>query len=548
MRGKTSNFFKKNSFIEKQHIGTNSGLVNHIFLVAIFSILFFIVSITTFTQSFNSLYSFNSAYSNPNAYNSGASVLVDSWTSHAATSYAGGSGTQEDPYLIETEEQLALLASSGTNSNTYFKQTKNLYLSSYSWKSMPFSGIYDGNNNCITGLNAPLFGLLSGATIRNLKLQNVNIEAVGNAAAITTLSMNSTITNVEVISGSIIATSNNGTSVAAGHVAAVAGGLISNCKNNAYVSSQQTAGGIVGLCNSSVTSCINTGIITAIDSVGGIAGRTTSSSCNISYCYNTGQIIGPTAGVTTQEGAGGILGLGVGVISHCANSGSVSGTLSGGIVGQAYASGNVSLTIEFCSNVGNIFAQWSCGGLLGAVLNNVEGDVVIDSCFVKCELIAAVQGVYLAGGLIGVCGGSLGGTTSANITISRTGVVVTALGPNAQYEFQNTTIQNFAGFVFTESPLTIDTSYSVVYDPANPRNGEDVYAAISQNNNYVFENTFGWMDAYVGIRFDIENWEDNYIYQVPVPAGIYSITEFLLGNGYSVSNFVNSIAGDVVIV
>lgn len=62
------------------------------------------------------------------------------WTDYAATDFAGGSGTAEDPWQIETAEQLAKLAvdvNSGivdkTHAKEYFVLTADLDLSAHRW-------------------------------------------------------------------------------------------------------------------------------------------------------------------------------------------------------------------------------------------------------------------------------------------------------------------------------------------------------------------------------------------------------------------------------
>ena len=55
------------------------------------------------------------------------------WSDYAATAFAGGSGTEADPYQIETAEQLAKLAADINtgivdldHSKEYFKLTKDI--------------------------------------------------------------------------------------------------------------------------------------------------------------------------------------------------------------------------------------------------------------------------------------------------------------------------------------------------------------------------------------------------------------------------------------
>ena len=100
--------------------------------------------------------------------------------------YGGGSGTKEDPYLIDYYDQLELMASE--EARGYFKQTQDISFPEYAshtpintvneLKSDPDSERfeYDGNGYAIDNLDNPLFGKVSGATIKNVNLRNVVIE------------------------------------------------------------------------------------------------------------------------------------------------------------------------------------------------------------------------------------------------------------------------------------------------------------------------------------------------------------------------------------
>jgi len=100
--------------------------------------------------------------------------------------YGGGSGTKEDPYLINYYDQLELLAQEGARG--YFKQTENIVFPAYAshtpintkneLKADPESEHfeYDGNGYCIDCLNAPLFGTVSGAEIKNVNVRQAVIR------------------------------------------------------------------------------------------------------------------------------------------------------------------------------------------------------------------------------------------------------------------------------------------------------------------------------------------------------------------------------------
>ncbi|SFX43053.1 hypothetical protein [Ruminococcus sp. XPD3002] len=99
--------------------------------------------------------------------------------------YGGGSGTKEDPYLIDYYDQLELIAEE--KARGYFKQTDNISFPEYSnhtpintvneLKNDPDSEYfeYDGNGFIIDGLTSPLFGTVSGATIKNVNIRNAHI-------------------------------------------------------------------------------------------------------------------------------------------------------------------------------------------------------------------------------------------------------------------------------------------------------------------------------------------------------------------------------------
>lgn len=131
----------------------------------------------------------------------------DDWMNHPAESYAGGSGTEADPYLIETPEQLVKLAHDATGDpsdqwpiilkGVHFKQIADIDLSgkssnqlcigTYTW----FAGTYDGNGYYIFGMNKKaeinntneninslnaLFLNIYEAHIKNVSIEEYQIE------------------------------------------------------------------------------------------------------------------------------------------------------------------------------------------------------------------------------------------------------------------------------------------------------------------------------------------------------------------------------------
>lgn len=84
-------------------------------------------------------------------------AVVDSWISNPdyySTSFAGGSGSQGDPYLISNAAELAYLSkifSDGTGYNNYsdkyFKQTADINLSAHYWYPIGASDAINTSNN-----------------------------------------------------------------------------------------------------------------------------------------------------------------------------------------------------------------------------------------------------------------------------------------------------------------------------------------------------------------------------------------------------------------
>lgn len=283
-----------------------------------------------------------------------AAVDVSVWDGTAATDFAGGRGTQEKPYLIETAAQLAYLAqsvNSGTiSSNQYFSLEADLNLSRLPWtpigtKEHLFYGTFSGNAHTISNLyiNAPsadyqgLFGLATYSEVQNLCLTDISVtgnEYVGgivgrNSNYKDTTSSGGIIRDCNV-SGSV--TGNKCVGGACGH-----GGTFSRCINQAKVfANSGYAGGIAGYGESNL--CINHGEVDTYGScAGGIAG------CgNTRNCMNTGSIGGNAA-----DYVGGIAGNYSGyVIRNSCNMGQVKSN------GEA---AGISLTsASNCYNVGDV--------------------------------------------------------------------------------------------------------------------------------------------------------------------------------------------------
>lgn len=132
----------------------------------------------------------------------------------------------------------------------------------------------------------------------------------------------------------------------------------------------------VGLFGLSYGTIKNVGIVdsyfNASEKVGAIAGYIESSAAKITNCYNTGTVLGTNC-------AGGICGYlyDDASITHCSNSGMISGNDCGGICGYTYTNSNKIAYITNCYNIGTVTGS-SIGGICGYRKNS---NAYVLNCF-----------------------------------------------------------------------------------------------------------------------------------------------------------------------
>lgn len=100
-----------------------------------------------------------------------------------------GSGTEQDPLLIQTVQDLADLARSEVRQkNYYFKQTQNLDISSIkTWPLITFDSNYNANGCFISDDEKNeryVFNELSGAVVSNLHLEGISLAKSGKKSTI----------------------------------------------------------------------------------------------------------------------------------------------------------------------------------------------------------------------------------------------------------------------------------------------------------------------------------------------------------------------------
>ena len=245
-------------------------------------------------------------------------------TASSSSVFSGGTGAQDDPYIIGKAADLAQLAAdvnAGTGSGTdyagkYFKQTTDIDLNNKPWTPIgtkasgpgsPFKGCYDGNMHKIENLsinvNSSSAGLFGYVDMSNNDVYITNLHVSGNVT--------NTSTDANAYTGGIVGYAN--TYRSNGH-----SGGISGCSFDGAVTGKTNVGGICGFnYNFNLSCCVNYGNVTGESNVGGIIAYLFS----VSDCYNTGTITG-------QTNVGGISGTSVGMASsteRCYNIGIIQG-------------------------------------------------------------------------------------------------------------------------------------------------------------------------------------------------------------------------------
>lgn len=261
---------------------------------------------------------------------------------------SGGSGTQDDPWLISTAADLKALADYinsgkaidcdidgcgediGNFHGYYFKQTADIDLQGAAWDPIGysdeshfyFSGHYDGGNHVIrnavsSGITdngytlAGIFGSVYFGSISNLHIENVEFSAEGNnkqafAGGLAGIVLDSEIANCSV-SGSKLSSSRapSNSNRAGGLVGLSSVGKFTKCASvNNQIQSSEYCGGFIGELDdsyangsSSFTDCyVSNSTVTASSTnaqnsncVGGFCGQVTEEILSLTNCfiYNT---------------------------------------------------------------------------------------------------------------------------------------------------------------------------------------------------------------------------------------------------------------------
>jgi hypothetical protein len=303
-----------------------------------------------------------------------------------------GAGTENNPYLIESAENLAFLSymvnKGFETQGVHFRLTTDIDLNGSELQPWQPIGLYErwfdedgcdrGKPNDVGFQNTTFRGHFDGG---GHAITNIYVDKMGCCAGLFGFAGGwdemATIENVFIASGYIKG------GICGGIVGNGTHLIVSHCRNEATIEGEVT-GGIVGSGSERVINCSNTGTLSG-SNVGGIIGG--ASSAEIIECYNDGNI------TATQIGGGILCRSQKAALNNCYNTGDVFVVgdstsyypyypMAGGLVGVAVFNRTV---VRNSYNVGEVTSNNYMGCLLGYVSSseivNFENCYYLNDCY-----------------------------------------------------------------------------------------------------------------------------------------------------------------------
>ena len=309
-----------------------------------------------------------------------------------ATAGLSGSGTETDPYLITSAEDLQAI-SGITDENPYYRLTADIDLADYiagnGWTPVNLRGHFDGQGHTVSGLQceATTSGLFN-TLVEGKEIKDLKVVIADNGMV-------------------------KGSSLTGGLVASNKGSIV-NCSVSGTVEGEETAGGVAGENSGTITNCSVSGSVSGGTSTGGIAGSNTGS---ISECYTAGSVSSSAAsarvgGIVGENGDGGqicdcysdavidasgsnaygagIAGYNYGTIEHCYAYGDVAGYNVAGVCG--YNSGSAADVSGCLAANSNLSGTKQALRVLGGFSSNATAPGLTDNYAVS-DMVVSVNGV-----------------------------------------------------------------------------------------------------------------------------------------------------------
>ncbi|WP_198142168.1 GLUG motif-containing protein, partial [Syntrophaceticus schinkii] len=333
--------------------------------------------------------------------------------------FAGGNGTELDPYQVATAEQLNNVR---YHLDKHFIQTANIdlnaapYNTDLGWEPIgsygsPFNGTFNGNGKTISNLTinrstadyVGLFGIAGQyAKIQNVKLENTTVTGRNNTGGLVG-------TNADSITNSCATGAVTGSEYVGGLVGYNLVGDITNSYATVAVSGGTWVGGLAGYNDwATISGSYTTGAVTGTAYVGGLVGQNRQGSITNSYATvavtGTDNYVGGLVGcnqensqitssyaigtVVGKQSTGGLVGENWGTITKSYATGDVTG--SGGVAGLA-GSNSGTITNSYARGAAT-GTQDHIGGLVGW---NNEGRIY------HAYSTGVVTGRTFVGGLVG---------------------------------------------------------------------------------------------------------------------------------------------------
>ena len=363
-------------------------------------------------------------------------LLLGAMSVHASA--LSGSGTPEDPYVIQTA---ADLASIHNDLSAHYALGADIDLFGKTFEPIgngaegAFTGSLDGRGHTIRALELELedskyvglFGYLEGS-VSNLKLSEVNIVGGRYVGAVAgNIGLGGSVTDCSVLSGSV-SSYESAVIACVGGITGLCEGTLDRCSNAADITSQKSAyiGGLAGRVTEvlELSDCSNSGAVSAsrYAYAGGLIGWT-EKKVRMQDCSNTGAVDNSNyiGGVNSSSYTGGLIGYasdtveirscsnagriepggwGAGLIAYAAksaiienstNTGAITGlsssTYCGGIIATCYGTA----TITDCTNSGAISATYAAG--IAETLSKME--------LRGCRNEGSISGTRTAAGVVG---------------------------------------------------------------------------------------------------------------------------------------------------
>lgn len=320
-------------------------------------------------------------------------------TSRRSGIFAGGNGSQKNPWTLRTAAQMEAFARSVNQGNSYagkrIRLAADVDLSGLRWNpigfyregaSRPFKGTFDGAGHVVRGLQveapaagmAGLFGVLEGATVLGLTIDGASVSGASNVGIVAGLAVRSELKNCSV-SGGVVGSENVGGLIGKASECRLAGLFFSGTVK----SPASGVGGLIGSMFGTLLARAEVrGEVQGLDNVGGLVGNIREGELR--------EVRTRDIDVQGRKEVGGLVGFGSDsiVLRQSLFDGTVSGKENtGGLVGWMESG-----ALTDCSASGSVLGWERTGGVAG---------LWTDGMARRCTVEAAVSGTSEVGGFAG---------------------------------------------------------------------------------------------------------------------------------------------------